>query len=62
MAPDDITRPATAKFSNCPSSQVPSFDRPEGRNAFYTGEIAAKIVEYSDTHDGLLTLADFARI
>jgi gamma-glutamyltranspeptidase/glutathione hydrolase len=31
-----------------------------GRDAFYKGEIARKIVEFSDCHDGLLTLADFA--
>ena len=31
-----------------------------GRDAFYKGEIARKIVQFSDKHDGLLTLADFA--
>jgi gamma-glutamyltranspeptidase/glutathione hydrolase len=33
---------------------------PDGRDAFYRGEIARKIVEFSDRHDGMLTLADFA--
>jgi gamma-glutamyltranspeptidase/glutathione hydrolase len=31
-----------------------------GRDAFYQGEIAQRVVEYSDRHDGMLTLADFA--
>jgi gamma-glutamyltranspeptidase/glutathione hydrolase len=31
-----------------------------GRDAFYTGEIAQKIVEFSTARDGMLTLADFA--
>lgn len=31
-----------------------------GRDAFYKGEIAAKIVEFSDTHDGMSTIEDFA--
>jgi gamma-glutamyltranspeptidase/glutathione hydrolase len=31
-----------------------------GRDAFYKGEIAREIVEFSDKHDGMLTLADFA--
>src|SRR5215471_8050872 len=31
-----------------------------GRTAFYKGEIAQKIVEFSEKHDGLLTFADFA--
>ena len=30
----------------------------EGRDAFYTGTIAEAIVEYSDQHDGFLTLQD----
>ena len=32
----------------------------KGRDAFYLGEIAQEIVRYSDTHDGLFTLDDFA--
>lgn len=32
----------------------------QGRDAFYKGEIARKIVEFSDAHDGLLTYSDFA--
>jgi gamma-glutamyltranspeptidase/glutathione hydrolase len=31
-----------------------------GRDVFYKGEIARKIVEFSDKHDGMLTVADFA--
>lgn len=31
-----------------------------GRSVFYEGSIAAEIVRFSDTHDGLLTLDDFA--
>lgn len=31
----------------------------EGRDAFYRGAIAEAIVRYSDTHGGLLSLADF---
>ncbi len=31
-----------------------------GRDAFYKGDIAKKIVEFSDRHDGMLTLDDFA--
>ena len=31
-----------------------------GRDAFYLGEIAQEIVRFSDTHDGLFTLDDFA--
>jgi gamma-glutamyltranspeptidase / glutathione hydrolase len=31
----------------------------EARDAFYKGELAKKIVEFCDRHDGLLTLADF---
>jgi gamma-glutamyltranspeptidase/glutathione hydrolase len=31
-----------------------------GRNAFYKGEIAQRIVEFSNKHDGMLTPADFA--
>ena len=31
-----------------------------GRDAFYQGELAKKIVEFSDKHDGMLTLEDFA--
>jgi gamma-glutamyltranspeptidase/glutathione hydrolase len=31
-----------------------------GRNAFYKGEIAQQILEFSNKHDGLLTAADFA--
>ena len=31
-----------------------------GREVFYKGEIAQKIVDFSDRHDGLLTAADFA--
>src|SRR5262249_2668320 len=31
-----------------------------GRDAFYKGELAKKIVQFSDRHDGLLTLSDFA--
>ncbi len=31
----------------------------EGRDAFYRGEIASKIVNFSDAHDGLLTRSDF---
>jgi len=30
-----------------------------GRDAFYKGEIARKIVEFSEEHDGMLTLEDF---
>jgi len=32
----------------------------QGRDAFYKGEIARKIVEYSEKNDGLFTLSDFA--
>lgn len=32
----------------------------QGRGAFYDGEIAKKIVEFSESRDGMLTLADFA--
>src|SRR5947199_4166934 len=32
----------------------------QGRDAFYKGEIARKIVEFSNTNDGMLTLPDFA--
>ncbi len=32
----------------------------DGRDAFYKGEIAQKLVRFSDEHDGMLTLADFA--
>jgi gamma-glutamyltranspeptidase/glutathione hydrolase len=32
----------------------------QGRDAYYEGEIAAEIVRYSDTHDGLFSLDDFA--
>src|SRR5262249_19082693 len=32
----------------------------EGRDAFYKGEIARKVVAFSDKNDGTLTLADFA--
>jgi gamma-glutamyltranspeptidase/glutathione hydrolase len=32
----------------------------EGRDAFYKGPIAQKIVQYSQTHGGYFTLADFA--
>jgi gamma-glutamyltranspeptidase/glutathione hydrolase len=31
-----------------------------GRDIFYKGEIAERIVQFSDQHDGTLTLADFA--
>jgi len=31
-----------------------------GRDAFYKGEIAEQIVEFSNKHDGMLTLDDFA--
>jgi len=31
-----------------------------GRDAFYKGEIAQKIVDFSDAHDGMLTPADLA--
>ncbi|HLH30900.1 MAG TPA: gamma-glutamyltransferase, partial [Terriglobia bacterium] len=31
-----------------------------GRDAFYKGEIAKKIVQFSDKHDGMLALSDFA--
>src|SRR5262249_52135107 len=31
-----------------------------GRNAFYKGDIAKQIVEFSEQHDGMFTLADFA--
>jgi gamma-glutamyltranspeptidase/glutathione hydrolase len=31
----------------------------DGRDVFYRGEIAQRIVEYSSTHDGMLTLPDF---
>jgi len=31
-----------------------------GRDVFYKGEIAQQIVEFSDKHDGMLTMADFA--
>src|SRR5262245_5742733 len=31
-----------------------------GRDVFYKGEIAQKIVEFSHKHDGMLTLADFS--
>jgi gamma-glutamyltranspeptidase / glutathione hydrolase len=31
-----------------------------GRDVFYKGEIAQKLVDFSDKNDGLLTLADFA--
>jgi gamma-glutamyltranspeptidase/glutathione hydrolase len=31
----------------------------QGRDAFYKGEIAGKIVAFSDKNDGMLTLADF---
>ena len=31
-----------------------------GRDAFYKGDIAKNIVEFSDKHDGMLTLDDFA--
>ena len=31
----------------------------EGRDAFYRGEIAKAIVDYSDEHDGFLTMQDF---
>jgi gamma-glutamyltranspeptidase/glutathione hydrolase len=31
-----------------------------GRDAFYQGEIAKRIVEFSDKHDGMLSLSDFA--
>jgi gamma-glutamyltranspeptidase/glutathione hydrolase len=31
-----------------------------GRDAFYKGELAKKIVQFSDRQDGLLTLSDFA--
>jgi gamma-glutamyltranspeptidase / glutathione hydrolase len=30
-----------------------------GRDAFYKGEIAERIVEFSDKHDGMLTASDF---
>jgi len=33
----------------------------QGRDAFYRGEIAEKIVKFSDRHDGLLSLDDFDR-
>src|SRR2546425_4834272 len=32
----------------------------QGRDAFYKGEIARKIVEFSNKNDGMLTLSDFA--
>lgn len=32
----------------------------EGRDCFYQGEIAAEIVRFSDTHDGLFSPEDFA--
>ena len=32
----------------------------EGREAFYRGEIARRIVEFSQAHDGFFTLEDFA--
>ena len=32
----------------------------QGRDTFYKGEIARKIVEFSNKNDGLLTLSDFA--
>src|SRR5205085_1389816 len=32
----------------------------QGRDAFYKGEIARKIVEFSNKNDGMFTLADFA--
>jgi gamma-glutamyltranspeptidase/glutathione hydrolase len=32
----------------------------EGRDAFYKGEIARKVVAFSDKNDGMLTLPDFA--
>src|SRR5262249_22167024 len=32
----------------------------EGRDAFYKGSIATKIVAYSETHGGYFSLADFA--
>src|SRR5437773_1033523 len=32
----------------------------QGCDAFYKGEIARKIVEFSDKNDGMLTLSDFA--
>jgi gamma-glutamyltranspeptidase/glutathione hydrolase len=32
----------------------------QGRDAFYLGEIAQEIVRFSNTHDGLFTLDDFA--
>ncbi len=32
----------------------------QGRDGFYQGEIAAEIVRFSDSHDGLLSLDDFA--
>jgi gamma-glutamyltranspeptidase/glutathione hydrolase len=31
----------------------------QGRDAFYKGEIARKIIEFSDKNDGMLALADF---
>ncbi len=31
-----------------------------GRDVFYKGEIAQKILEFSEKHDGMLTLSDFA--
>jgi gamma-glutamyltranspeptidase/glutathione hydrolase len=31
-----------------------------GRDAFYKGDIARKIVEFSDKHDGMLTIGDFS--
>src|SRR5262249_28871141 len=31
-----------------------------GRDVFYKGEIAQRIVEFSDRHDGTLTISDFA--
>ncbi len=31
----------------------------QGRDGFYRGEIAAEIVRFSDTHDGLFSLEDF---
>src|SRR5262245_5259636 len=31
-----------------------------GRDAFYKGDIAKQIVEFSEQHDGMFTLADFA--
>jgi len=41
---------------------VPTLKRiaEEGRDAFYRGEIARKIIDFSERHDGMLTFADFA--